>query len=100
MNTVGKTLVILNFLFAVIVGAFLVVDFVARANWKTAYDELKKDMVVAASSRDTYADDSGSLRAQIKTLNLDIEKQRNDLLDQEARAKVEIAQLELKLKEE
>jgi len=100
MNTVGKTLVILNFLFAVIVGAFLVVDFVARANWKTAYDELKKEAIVSGSSRDLHAEDSGSMRAQVKTLMLDIEKQRNDLLDQEARAKVEIAQLELKVNEE
>ena len=36
MNTVGKILVILNFVFAVVVGAFLVVDFATRhvvATW-------------------------------------------------------------------
>ena len=49
MNTIGKTLVILNLVFALVVGGFLVIDFATRNNWKTAYEALKREMDVAKS---------------------------------------------------
>lgn len=51
MNTIGKILVILNFVFAIAVGGFLVFDFARRSNWKDAYDKLKSEMDVLQSSR-------------------------------------------------
>ena len=41
MNTIGKILVVLNLVFALVVGGFLVIDFATRTNWKTAYESLK-----------------------------------------------------------
>src|SRR5581483_8165700 len=53
MNTIGKILVILNFVFALVVGGFLVIDFATRTNWKTAYDTLKREMDVLKASRES-----------------------------------------------
>jgi hypothetical protein len=76
MNAVGKTLVILNFIFAVIVGLFLVMDFALRNQWKEAYLELKKheDAVVSVSKANTealkkIANDNVKLQADIDALN-------------------------------
>src|SRR6185312_993172 len=52
MNTIGKILAILNFVFALVVGGFLVIDFATRTNWKTAYDTLKREMDVLKASRE------------------------------------------------
>jgi hypothetical protein len=97
MNTVGKILVILNFLFAIVVGAFLVVDFVARANWKKAYEERERYLQVVNADRDTHADDASKYRGDNKDLVLQLEKLKGDLLDQELKAKAEVANLEIKV---
>ncbi len=55
MNTIGKILVILNFLFAVIVGLLLVADFAVRNQWKEAYLELKKQTEQVDNVRKTNA---------------------------------------------
>jgi len=46
MNAIGKTLVILNFLFAVIVGLLLVADVALRNQWKEAYYALLREVKV------------------------------------------------------
>jgi hypothetical protein len=96
MNTVGKILVILNFLFAVVVGAFLVVDFVARANWKTAYEDQQKKFEVLRADREQHVDDANKLRTDLKDLTFKLEKAATDLDDQAKAAKVEANQLDLK----
>jgi hypothetical protein len=63
MNTIGKILVVLNFVFAIIVGVLLVFDFAARNKWKDAYEALKKEGAIVASSRDE------SVRANKSILN-------------------------------
>src|SRR5205823_740313 len=50
MNTVGKTLVILNLIFALLTGGFLVIDFATRTNWKNAYEQQQREMVVASGN--------------------------------------------------
>ena len=47
MNTIGKILVVLNLVFALLVGGFLVIDFATRSNWKKEYEKLQSEMVVA-----------------------------------------------------
>ena len=63
MNTVGKILVILNFLFAVIVGALLVMDVAVRNQWKLAYHELKREADILKTGRDTDAKATASITA-------------------------------------
>jgi hypothetical protein len=99
MNTVGKILVILNFLFAVIVGAFLVVDFATRTSWKNEYDKLKAQVTVLVAERDAFIRDDSTQRGSTKTMAEEVDKLRIDLADQVARAKAEQLAAEQKVTE-
>ncbi len=94
MNTVGKILVIMNFLFAVVVGAFLVVDFVARANWKTAYEDLKKDAVVIRADREQHSEDSTKLRNEVADRDQQLKQLKLDMLDQQTLADAKVKDLQ------
>jgi hypothetical protein len=79
MNTIGKILVILNFLFAVIVGLLLVMDFAMRNQWKDAYMALKKETETVAKVGGTnsgamtkIAGDYQNVRDKIEVLNQQI----------------------------
>ncbi len=52
MNTIGKILVILNFLFAIIVGIVMVMVIGLRTQWKDAYKELETQSKVVVAQRD------------------------------------------------
>jgi hypothetical protein len=99
MNTVGQILVILNFLFAVIVGAFLVVDFATRTSWKIEYDKLKAQVTVLVAERDAFIRDDSTQRGSTKTLAEEVEKLRTDLADQVAKAKADQLAAEQKVTE-
>lgn len=47
MNVTGKILVILNLVFAVVVGALMVVDFARRDNYKKKYDDQVAETLIA-----------------------------------------------------
>jgi hypothetical protein len=53
MNTLGKTLVVLNLVFALVVAGFLVIDFATRTNWKTEFDKLKGELDMARANTQT-----------------------------------------------
>jgi hypothetical protein len=79
MNTIGKILVILNFLFAVIVGLLLVMDFAMRNQWKDAFMALKKEgeigVKVGAADKNAMtnvARDYQDAKAKIEVLNQQI----------------------------
>ena len=106
MNTVGKILVILNFLFAVIVGAFLIVDVATRSQWKDKYFELLKEANLSAASSDVTRRVTGFVVRDNKDLQLALEQSGQKLKDQEEIAKamkvnheVEIADRDNKLKD-
>ena len=99
MNTVGKTLVVLNFLFAIIVGAFLVVDFATRTSWKTEYEKLKGQMQVVAAERQQWRDDHDKQRVKTTTKQSENEKLTDDFAMAEAKHKAELAGYEAKLVE-
>jgi hypothetical protein len=88
MNSIGKILVVLNFIFAVLVGGFLVVDFATRTNWKTVYDENKRQLSIAQSERDTYASEAAEARTKLKDRDLEVVKVTSDLNDQKQLAMV------------
>ena len=89
MNTVGKTLVGLNFLFAVIVGGFLVVDFATRSDWKTAYKSLNDQVTVLKADRDTAVDSMNPLINKNKELETKLENLKKDMDDQAVKAKAD-----------
>jgi hypothetical protein len=84
MNTVGKILVILNFLFAVVVGAFLVVDFATRTSWKNEFEKQKVHFQTIEAQRDQFAKDASDLRSQIKEKEADVENVKRQLADEKA----------------
>ena len=89
MNTVGKTLVGLNFLFAVIVGGFLVVDFATRSDWKAAYKSLNDQVTVLKADRDTAVDSMNPLINKNKELETKLENLKKDMDDQAVKAKAD-----------
>jgi hypothetical protein len=106
MNTVGKILVILNFLFAVIVGAFLVADVATRNQWKEKYFELLKEANMSTKSRDVTVAVTGNVVRDYKDLQIELEQSHQKLKDQEEAAKamkvtlqVDIADRDNKLKD-
>jgi hypothetical protein len=95
MNTVGKVLVILNFLFAVVVGAFLIVDFAARTDWKTQAEKQAKNNILITADRDAHAADAAELRSKNKELQQNIADNVRKLSDQESESKVAIQKVDL-----
>jgi len=97
MNTVGKILVILNFLFAVIVGAFLVVDFATRSNWQNEYTNLKRQHEVLQADRDQTIADSVANVNKVKEQDLLLQDWPRKLEDQQKLASAEKISLENRL---
>jgi hypothetical protein len=66
MNVMGKILVVLNLLFALAVGAFLVIDFGLRKDWKAAYEELNNQVVVVKANTEGMAKTNQNLSEQLQ----------------------------------
>jgi hypothetical protein len=88
MNTVGKILVILNFLFAVIVGAFLVFDIALRTQWKEKYFELVKEAKAMKEGRDATQGVTLNITKEYKDIQLAFEDSKRTIKDREDAAKV------------
>jgi chromosome segregation ATPase len=93
MNTIGKILVILNFVFALVVGGFLVIDFATRTNWKTAYDTLKREMDVLKASREANQETLKGVVNSSKAVYTENEAIKQKLKDAEDLAAVNEANL-------
>ncbi|MSQ94761.1 MAG: hypothetical protein EXR98_09420 [Gemmataceae bacterium] len=82
MNTIGKILVLLNFLFAIIVGALVVMVAATGNQWKEAYFALKREADIMKIGRDQD------------------QNVRNKILAEATKEKLDNEQLKLKLKEQ
>ena len=105
MNTVGKILVILNFLFAVIVGLLLVVDVALRNKWKEAHESVIKEAKVLEASLSSNKRTVDAILADYKRLQLDMESLKVERYNDEEKRKVKeaeyvakVAELEVALK--
>ena len=81
MNVMGKILVILNLVFAVVVGGFLVVDFATRKNWHDGYKKLQDEMAVARANVEVSPQTFTNQQTKIKTLEQQLLTARQDLTD-------------------
>jgi hypothetical protein len=88
MTIVGKILVVLNLVFALVVGGFLTVDYARRTNWKRAYDELKRDMQVRDVNTETIQASYGSMNDEVKRLQTKLEEERQKRKDDKSLADV------------
>jgi uncharacterized phage infection (PIP) family protein YhgE len=75
MNIVGKTLVIINLVFALLVAGFLAIDFGTRTNWKDGFTKLKAELDVSRANTTNAQDTNRKLLDEKKTA----EKNLNDL---------------------
>src|SRR3712207_3885169 len=66
MNSVGKILVFVNLLFALIVGGFLAIDFSTRTNWREYAKELERELEVSRTNTTTLHGTSSKLMAELK----------------------------------
>ena len=89
MNTIGKILVFLNFLFAVVVGGFLVVDFATRSDWKNAYTTLNRQVKILEADRDTAVESMNTVIGKNKDLETKFDNQKRDMDDMAAKAKAD-----------
>jgi hypothetical protein len=82
MTIVGKILVVLNLVFALVVGGFLTVDYATRTNWKNRYDESVRELQVSGANSKTMSDSYAGRINDAKNLQtkLDVEMQnrKND----------------------
>ena len=85
MNVTGKILVILNLIFAVVVGGFLVVDFATRSNWRNEYFRLRDEMQVAKSNWETVPGSLSSLQEANKRLVQERDAAREELVVAQAK---------------
>lgn len=65
MNIIGKMLVILNLLFALAVGGFLIIDVGTRMRWKDAVTQLQRELKVARASNDVMVAREKELNDQV-----------------------------------
>jgi len=95
MNIIGKILVILNLVFALVVGGFLVIDFATRSNWKNAYESLKREMEVAKTNTNISGKTLQDLVTQIKRAEAEKEELKQKLVEHQlvADAKLKNQQL-------
>lgn len=99
MNTIGKILVILNLVFALVVGGFLVIDFATRTNWKRSYESLKQEWLVAEANYKVSIKTLADLTNEIKRKSADLETLKQELADKEKAAKAREDSLALQLQE-
>lgn len=84
MNTIGKILVICNFLFAIAVGGFLVFDFATRTNWKEAHDKLRRELEVASANNKVSVTMTDSVINQMRKHQNDLDSERTKRVESEA----------------
>lgn len=100
MNIMGKLLVILNLLAALATGGFLIIDYAARTNWKTAYESLKREMEVAKANTGAATGTMTKMAQEVQKAQVSLETEKKNLADQLLVAKATEAQLNSRIEEE
>jgi len=72
MNTMGKILVFINFLFALVIIGFLAIDFARRTNWKAAFDNADAQLRIARNNTDSLAESNRKALAELGRLTADL----------------------------
>jgi hypothetical protein len=99
MNYIGKTLVILNLVFALVVGGFLVVDFATRTNWRDQYFKLKDEMQVAKLTVDAEDRTLGNYSNENKRLKQERDTAVAQVADEQTKNTAQKATYEAQLRE-
>ena len=92
MNTVGKTLVVVNLLFALLTGGFLVVDFMTRENWKKRVDDYKHELEIAQAKTGEDGFTIGKVTVALREAQKKISELENKVKDDESKSKRDVAE--------
>jgi len=68
MTTLGKILAIVNLVLSVVVGAFIIMSYVARTNWHAAYNLVNAQLKVAQNDAVAYKDEVTKAQQVITSL--------------------------------
>jgi cell division protein FtsB len=85
MTTLGKILAIVNLVLSLVVGAFIVMSYVARTNWHAAYNKVNEQLKVAQADANGYKDESAiaqkvisGLKDELKAMDQQVKKAKID----------------------
>ncbi len=92
MTVLGKIFVIVNLVLSVAVGALIVMTYVARTNWHTAYLEMEKQVKAAGANARTYQEERDQAKSStVKAMADLVQQQQKHQADLQAKDN-EIAQ--------
>src|ERR1700722_19568180 len=72
MTTLGKILAIVNLVLSLVVGAFIIMSYVARTNWHEAYNRVNDQLKVAQADAMSYKEETGEAQKAITALNAEV----------------------------
>jgi hypothetical protein len=84
MNTIGKILVVLNFLFALLVATLVAMSYTTSTNWKNQVEELKVELKVAHANNLAQAQSLSDLASQLQAVKTDIDARKNEIAVRES----------------
>lgn len=103
MTAVGKILVFLNLVFSLVVGAFVVMIYMARTHWVDEYNKLNAQSQVLAASAKTYQNEATKAQqdrdAQLQKKQTELDTAQKDLvaaLDATKQLRDQVSKLEQK----
>jgi septal ring factor EnvC (AmiA/AmiB activator) len=99
MNTLGKILVIMNFVFALVVCAFLTLKFATEQNWKAGVDQLRSELEITRKSNQALNDTTTALQTALTATKSQLEARNQDLAFQQTQAKFREDELQKAVKD-
>jgi hypothetical protein len=99
MNTIGKILVVLNFLFAIIVGALLIMVLAVHDQWKAKYFALVENAQIEQGINKSNVNAQVSVVTDYKSALIALERERQSAKDKKEEADAVNTANELKIKD-
>ncbi len=100
MTTLGKILAIVNLVLSLVVGAFIVMSYVARTNWHSAYNLVNAQLNVAKADATAYKDEVANAQKAISSYLAEIKAKEQQVKDTQAAANRQVQTLQARLEAE
>jgi hypothetical protein len=99
MNTLGKILVVLNFVVALVVVGFLTHNYAARTNNYQTNEQLKQELDIARKNNQAMMDTTTGLQLQLTAVKSELETKKQDIALAQAQWAVREADLQRAFKD-
>lgn len=100
MTTLGKILAIVNLVLSVVVGAFIVMSYVARTNWHAAYNLVNAQLKVAQNDATAYKDEVTNAQKVITSLQDAVKAKEQQAKDVQIKADQDVKLEQRRMEEE